>query len=255
MKLGHRSTRAVLRAPLEAGHYRALLGMVLRYPDLLDSGRRYLTGNGRYPWCCRVRTPTGIVSPTLYSSHDMSTVNEIFCREDYAAGQDLGVAVDVGSNIGISAIYFLTRNRTSRVYLFEPDPRNVSRLRANLSAYEGRFALEQVAVGTCEGDASFAVEPTGRYGSLLGGAERDSITVRVKPIVRLLEHILAKEGKIDVLKIDTEGTECELVEAIPPHVLEHISTIYYETDHPTRLHTDRYRFHFSCQTNRLTARS
>ena len=46
------------------------------------------------------------------------------------------MAVDFGSNIGISALYFLTRNPSVQVYLFEPVPSNIERLRENLKGYE-----------------------------------------------------------------------------------------------------------------------
>ena len=52
-------------------------------------------GRGDYPYRCPVRTPAGIVAPTLHSSHDMFTVNEVFCREDYAAGPALRTVVDM----------------------------------------------------------------------------------------------------------------------------------------------------------------
>lgn len=199
--------------------------------------------------------------PTLYSSHDMSTLNEVFCRQDYLARRDLRVAVDIGSNIGISALYFLTRNRTCRVYLFEPDPKNIERLRLNLRGYEARFILEEAAVGIEEGSGSFGVEPTGRYGTLTGHGTGDAyspgqlISVRVRRVDAVLEDVLAREARIDLLKIDTEGMEDELVRAIPAHLLQRISTIYYETNAPAPLHQDRFRFHYSCQTNRLTSRT
>ena len=168
--------------------------------------------------------------------------------------------MDIGSNIGISALYFLTRNPTSRVYLFEPDPRNVERMRDNLRGYADRVEITQAAVGTEAGQALFEFEPTGRYGSLVQTAtERqptaDLLTVEVRRIDAVLERILEIEGHIDVLKIDTEGTETELVAALEPDQLERISSIYYETNEPTPLHADRFAFHYSCQTNRLLARS
>jgi len=54
----------------------------------------------------------------------MLTVNEIFCREDYYCNGSVNVVVDLGSNIGLSALYFLSRNDKAKVYLFEPDPKN-----------------------------------------------------------------------------------------------------------------------------------
>jgi FkbM family methyltransferase len=253
----------VARAPFTAAHYRALLGMVRRCPDPLPNLRRYVTGWGEYPYRCRVRTPTGMIAPVLYSRHDMLTFNEVFCREDYRARRPPRVAVDIGSNIGLSALYFLTRSEFSKAYLFEPDPRNVAHLRENLAAYEPRYKMSQVAVARSDGEGAFGTEPSGRYGLLLTGSAvahplfppTGRIVVRTREINTLLREVLETEDRIDVLKIDTEGSEVELVTAIREDLLDRIDTIFYESTAPTPLHEDRYKFHFSCLTNRLTQRA
>jgi len=257
MRLGHRGMRRVLSAPLHGGHYRAAFGMARRYPlrDLPANSRRFLTASGEYPYACRVRTPLGIVAPTLYSSHDVLTVNEIFCREDYRCGGDLRVAVDIGANIGISALYFLTRNPGARVYAFEPDPRNSERLRGNLTDYSDRYQLEEVAIGLSDGFAQFAADPYGRYGTLeyteVTWYEPNFIDVRVRSIGGVLEAILEREPQIDILKIDTEGLEEQLVSAISDELLSRIRVIVYETNAPAPYHTTHFRHSYSCQTNRL----
>ncbi len=134
LMLGDRPAGLIARAILEPSQYAAVARMVRRYPAFPDVLKRYLLGGGHYPYACRVRTPTGEVAPTTYTHHDIFTVQEVFGREDYRAARDLSVAVDIGSNIGISALYFLTRNRDARCYLYEPVPRNVERLHANLTA-------------------------------------------------------------------------------------------------------------------------
>ena len=198
------------------------------------------------------------MAPTLFSSHDISTVSEVFCREDYRVGSNLRVAVDVGSNIGISALYFLTRNPYSRVYLFEPDPKNVDRLVLNLKGYEDRYEVEQVAVALRDGEETFASESTGRYGTLLVDKpsywEQTLISVRARSINGVLEDVLGREERIDMLKVDTEGTEEQLVAAIRPDLLDRITTIVYETQRPAPLHGDRYRFSHRAQLSRLGER-
>jgi FkbM family methyltransferase len=259
MIVGNRNVRRIVRAPLHSANYRAALGMALAYPlrDLPANARRFLTGGGEYPYACRVRTPSGPVAPTLYSNHDIATVNEIFARKDYRCGRDLRVAVDMGANIGISALYFLTRNPTARVYAFEPNPRNVGRLRENLAGYESRYELEEVAIGTSDGNAQFAADPYGRYGTLLYTEdtwyEPTFIDVRVREINSVLAAILEREHEIDILKIDTEGLEEQLVGALDDRVLAQIKSIVYETAEPAPFHTDRFSYSFDCQTNHLQA--
>jgi FkbM family methyltransferase len=183
----------------------------------------------------------------------MLTANEVFCREDYRAATDIGVAVDIGSNIGISALYFLSRDHRARAYLYEPDPRNLPRLRRNLQGFEGRYSLEPVAVDVADGEVPFSVEPTGRYGRI-GVELSEQVTVTSRAINAVLADVLAVEEEIDVLKVDTEGTEERLVGAIEPSHLDRIAAIYYETSVPAPLHDDRFEHRFACETNVLRRR-
>src|SRR5262245_33582109 len=136
--LGGRPIDKVLISPFRARNYAALLGMMRVLPDFPNFLIRYLTEKGSYPYRLEVRTPTGNIVVTLYNHHDLLTANEIFCREDYRVPHEIKIVVDIGSNIGLSALYFLTRNRTVRCHLFEPDPRNLEKLRLNLRGFEQR---------------------------------------------------------------------------------------------------------------------
>jgi FkbM family methyltransferase len=252
--LGDRPLDLIRRSAVQPQQYVALARMLRRYPAAPEMMKRYLFGGGDYPYTCRVRTPTGIVSATLYSHHDVWTVNEVFAREDYRAGPELGVVVDVGSNIGISGLYFLSRNETSRCYLYEPVPRNVERLEANLTGHTDRYRLEQVAVADFDGEVDFAVEPTGRYGGLNGvGDER--IRVRCRAIGPLLDEVLSREDRIDLLKLDTEGAERATLAAIDHARLARIDTILYETREPWNPDPDRFEMSFACETCRLESQT
>ena len=248
--LGDRSLGFVLENAGRPANYRALAVAPLRYRHPGDALGRYFLGRGDYPAQIEVRTPTGVLAPTVYSPHDAITVHEMFCRQDYAAGPDLGAVVDIGSNIGLSALYFLSRNATSRCYLYEPVPQNVERLRRNLAAYEGRWFLEQVAVANEAGTLPFTVEPTGRYGGLgLPGAEQ--IDVEVRHVNDVLAAVLEREPVIDLLKLDTEGAETSTVAAIAPDLLARIRQVVCE-DAEDEIAIPGWRRRFSCLTTTLT---
>jgi FkbM family methyltransferase len=225
--LGGRPLGFVAREAVRRANWAALARMPRRYPRFAENAWRYFTGRGEYPYRCEVRTPHGIVAPTLFSPDDMVTVNEVFCREDYRVGPDLKVVVDIGSNIGISALYFLTRSPSARVWLYEPVPGNVERLRSNLERFEGRWHLEQAAVADRDGKASFAVEPTGRYGGLELPHEH-SIEVRVRGIDSVLRDVLDHEDRVDILKIDAEGGEARILRSASPELLGGVGVIYVE---------------------------
>ena len=225
--LGDRPLGFIAREAVRPANWVALVRMPLRYSHPLDGARRYFTTSGEYPHPFEIRTPQGIVAPTLYSQHDMITVNEVFCREDYRVDAEAEVVVDVGSNIGISALYFLTRSPSARVWLYDPVPRNVERLRRNHEPFGGRWSLEQVAVADRAGEEPFSVEPTGRYGGL-EGPHAEAIAVRVRHIDEILGEVLASESVIDVLKIDTEGVEARTLAAASPELLSRVGLVFAE---------------------------
>jgi FkbM family methyltransferase len=208
-------------------HYRALKNSFLRYERPFDSLFRYLFAAGRYPVAVPIRTPLGVVRPVIYSHHDMLTVNEVFCREDYRCGERIRVVVDLGSNIGLSALYFLTRNREAFAYLFEPLPRNGERLLENLRDFEDRYEFHPVAVTLSDDEAEFGFEETGRYGGV--GLKRERVMrVPCREVSSVLRGILEKRGEIDVLKIDIESLEEEILGAIPQDLLRRIKQIFVE---------------------------
>jgi FkbM family methyltransferase len=103
----------------------------------------------------------------------------------------------------------------------------VERLRENLSGFETRWRLEQVAVADRDGEEVFSIEPTGRYGAL-GAEHAESIPVRVRHIDDVLREVLDAEGRIDVLKLDTEGVEARTLAAADHELLRRVPLIFAE---------------------------
>lgn len=219
-------------APFRAANYRTLARSVRVFERPFAALYRYVSNRGSYPYEIALKTPTGRLAIDLPSFHDLRTVNEIFNRQDYGTRDDIDVVVDLGANIGISALYFLSRNRHCSVYCFEPSPVNLPRLERNLHPYADRVVIDPRAVSDVSGTFQFNAEPVGRYGGLLSGDYTapvvNVIDVEVIDINSALESVLARESRIDVLKIDTEGTEIPIVKAIRPDLLSRIGEIVLE---------------------------
>ncbi|MBZ5564152.1 MAG: FkbM family methyltransferase [Acidobacteriia bacterium] len=225
--LAKRRLAAILTAVFQRRHWRAAINMFRVCGDVPDAFARYLLARGEYPASMRLKTPLGEVRPTLYSHVDMLTVNEIFCRQDYYASVSDRIIVDFGSNIGLSALYFLTRDRASFVYCYEPLPFNCERFRRNLAGFEGRYQLAEYAVALEDGAADFGYEFTGRFGGI-GKDTGATMTVECRDAVAVLRGILQEHEGIDVLKMDIETFEEEILLAIPEDVLRRIRRIYVE---------------------------
>jgi len=237
MNIGNRSFKQFFKAITHKQHYVAFLNIIKICPDFFNVFVRYFLGKGSYPYTIKIKTPLGIASPVLYSYYDILTFNEIFCRLDYGVYSKFTVVVDFGSNIGFSALYFLTRNNYSRCYLFEPVPDNVKKLKANLKDFSNRYSLSEVAVSNENGIKKFGVEKFGRCGGLL--RETDNyINVKCVNVNDILQNILDKEKCIDILKIDTEGSELDIINAIEKSILLKIKIIFFEIDYTVKLNSD-----------------
>jgi len=219
--------RKIFASVLQRRHYVAARNMFRLYENPSRMLRQYLTGSGVYPSIVRVKTPMSWIELNLYSPHDLLTVNEIFCRDDYHAESTDKVIVDFGSNIGISAAYFLSRGPETFTYLFEPLPANIVRLKENLRRFVGRFKLEGVAVGPLEGEVNFGWEETGRYGGVDAAFER-TIRVICRNSNSILEEIIAIHGHIDILKVDIETLEEVVIRSLPETLVDNINKLYVE---------------------------
>jgi FkbM family methyltransferase len=229
MRIGNRSLSAALGALFQPRHHVAARNMLRAYRNPADAFARYLLGRGSYPAVITLNTPAGALALTIHSYDDILTVNEIFCRLDYPAAIEDRIVVDFGSNIGLSAAFFLSRNPDAFVYLYEPLPANIGRLRENLKRFESRYALHEVAVGREDGVVEFGWEATGRYGGV-GVKTGSYVSVACRDSNKILAEAIDRHGRIDVLKIDIEGLEREVTQQIPVEIARRIRRLYVEHD-------------------------
>jgi FkbM family methyltransferase len=226
----HRTKKGIISAFFKKQFYIAVINIFRYFFRPLEVFLEYVFRFVSYPQEILVKTPIGKQKVTLYCSDDMITLVECFGKLDYRAGKNISCVVDFGSNIGISALYFLTRNARVKVYLHEPLPKNIERLKGNLQGFENRYELDSVAVGLENGTCKFGCEPTGRYGGLNKGEMENQIEVQVKNANEVVQDILNKNETIDILKIDIEGLEEEVINNLEPHLLKKIDRIYAETE-------------------------
>ncbi len=232
--MNKRPLSKILKAFFNKPFYIAFINIFIYFDRPINVLRRYVLGKGSYPDKQLVRTPMGKHEVSLYSFHDMITLVECFGKLDYQAENDISCVVDFGSNIGVSAGYFLTRNNDVKVYLFEPLPENIAKLKTNLEGFENRYELSDVAVGLENGTADFGFETTGRYGGLQSNLPK-TVQVQVCKAEEVVSEILEKEGRIDILKIDVEGLEIAIIESLSPDSLKKIDSIYAEAIYPGNL--------------------
>jgi FkbM family methyltransferase len=141
---------------------------------------------------------------------------------DFLAEGD--VIYDVGSNIGIIGL-ILARNDKgtgSRVYCFEPEPRNFEQLRRNiaLNSLGERVQAYQIALGDREGEAELFVRGgpgEGRHSLVSKKGSTGSIRVAVQTGLAFSE---ASGDPPDLIKVDVEGAEGRVLAGMEPLVAD-----------------------------------
>ena len=107
-----------------------------------------------------------------------------------------------------------------------------------------------MAVAAASGTVAFTVEPFGRYGGI-GVVGEEHIVVSCRTIADVLDEVLEREDRIDMLKIDTEGAELETVTAIRGDQLARVDTICFETTVPRNPDPGQFAMRFGTETCRL----
>jgi FkbM family methyltransferase len=226
MKVGRRNLREVRQLLLEGSAYRAIPGLFQVHYRPFRVICEEVFSLHRYPWTLTLKTPTGDLQVCLHSSADLSTANLVFCRGDYYLPDDSRVIVDIGSNIGLTSLYWLTRHSETQVYCYEPAPRTYQRLLNNLAPYAGRFTPHQLAVSDFRGPARFGIDSSGVNSSLEMRKRAVEFTdVKVVHINDALEPVVSKHGRVDVLKLDNEGHEFRTLTAIAPEFWPRIGCV------------------------------
>ncbi|MSR23000.1 MAG: FkbM family methyltransferase [Gemmatimonadetes bacterium] len=126
------------------------------------------------------------------------------------------VCVDVGANIGLfTCVTAHAVGPSGRVFAFEPEPRNVARLRRNvtLNGFADRVSLIEKAVAEDSDEVTFFRHAATHSG--WGALHRDPGHESQKTVASVgLDAFLASEGiqEVALLKIDVEGAELRIME-------------------------------------------
>lgn len=224
MKIGKRKSSDFVERLVDIESYRSVRRFFKVYDRPVKALVSEILSLGSYPCAKSVKTPIGRQSIELFSIADFSTLNLVFCRQDYFSTPRLKTVVDVGSNIGISSLYWLTRDADCFVYCYEPSPISMARLLSNLQGFEGRYDAKPMAVSDFSGTAQLGIEASGVYSSL-DLVSANSVTCECRHINDVLEEALSQRGHIDVLKVDSEGHELRTIQAIDPSFWQYISCV------------------------------
>jgi FkbM family methyltransferase len=185
----------------------------------------------------RGRAPARLRRGTVYLDRrtldsDWETLREVFVPRKNAYDCDYreAVVVDVGAHKGYFGAYALLSG-ARHVVSYEPDPTNYAFLARAARSFGGpeTWSVRGVAVGASDGRALLHLSAESWTHSLLPlPSEAGTEEVEVIAIDSVLAEVArrADAGKL-VVKIDVEGTECDLVAAASSW--EPVSLLFVET--------------------------
>ncbi len=158
----------------------------------------------------------------------LSAYRDIFVDRvyDFPCGRNAPLIVDLGANIGLATIWLKRRHPKARLIALEPDPAIYSVLEENIRA-NGFAEVELLNKAAWNADTTLLFEPDGADGGRQANIESgNAITVEAVAIDHLLQDCMDGDS-IDFLKIDVEGAEDIILEAIRP-LLPRVRSLFVE---------------------------
>lgn len=165
----------------------------------------------------------------IMDGSDVAVLAEMFLDQEYAIETDgqPEVIMDLGSNVGLSVLYFKLRYPNARVHAFEPNPAAFERLQQNTAQFSDVTAYP-VAVGKTDSEVRFFVHPESSMSSSLVDRKGQGMREITVPLFSLSTAIKnTNEKQINILKFDIEGAEYDLFSGLPQS-LEQVKNIVGE---------------------------
>lgn len=165
----------------------------------------------------------------LTSFSDFLVLYEVFVLKEYDVTGDYRTIVDVGANVGFSALYFAYKFPDAAVYAIEPDPITYKALLRNTRGIPTIIARNG-ALGAQTGVLPFYVYPGSSISSSLVRRLPDQTAIEVP--VATLDDLMVEYGidHIDLLKVDVEGAEVAVLTGLthPERVNRFIGEIHLD---------------------------
>ena len=140
---------------------------------------------------------------------------------------EVRTVLDIGANVGVTALYFSKIFPNASIYAFEPAPDNFAVLRENV-ANCGRIRAYNFALGASDATLElYASDNPVNFGGYSLHATGSDTSKKISIPVRNVATVLAELsiGSVDVIKVDTEGAEWDILTAFPESVLKNAQYI------------------------------
>ena len=140
------------------------------------------------------------------------------------------LALDVGANIGNHSLYF--SKYFARVIAFEPNPRAVSVLEANVKLSGANIEIAPFGLAQCDGKFDFMVNETGNLGGsgfqFAGLTKGNRIECEARSGDGFLRSLLGLP-RVGLIKLDIEGAELSALKGLVRTLEEQAPIVVFES--------------------------
>lgn len=166
---------------------------------------------------------------------DWETLKNMLVDEPYFTDYAGALVLDIGAHKGYFGAYALTHGARS-VVSYEPEAMNVELLQRSADTFGDQWRVEKAAVSAAGGEAELhlmsaswghALHPPERFAEYETGIERVAV-LAMSDVLRQADVARADHAKL-IIKINTEGEECETVLGTPPQEWEFVDELLVET--------------------------
>ena len=248
IKIGKRPLSEVINRVFKKDLFEIIKNFFIVHKNPMQAMYEEFFTKGKYPKL--IETKIG-VKIKLFSYGDFSTFNLVFCRQDYLADKKINAVLDIGSNIGITAHYWLFKNPKVKIYCYEPSKKNFKRLTENTKKFKKNIKLKQSAVSNFNGYSKLYKSKTGVNDSIIDKVSENFEKIKVIKINDILKKIFSNFKNLDILKIDTEGCEREILKSIDKKYFKKIRIINIEGSNYNNLVPKYFRYSFNASASRF----
>jgi len=154
-------------------------------------------------------------------------------------GEDGGIIMDIGANIGLHSLYLAHNFPLARVFAFEASPRVFKDLNLNLSLNKcDNLDVFNRALGSGPGEMVF-YEPSGKgienrglgsFNSENVPADFSEVILQVDTVDSVIAEQLEGDTRVTMMKIDVQGHENQVLEGATACLSEHRPVIFMELE-------------------------
>ncbi|MES2953232.1 MAG: FkbM family methyltransferase [Patescibacteria group bacterium] len=149
--------------------------------------------------------------------------------------------IDIGGHIGSFALLAAKSAPNGKVYTFEPDAQNFSRIKRNidLNSLSNIHPINSAVVSTNAPTAYYRNETNDSSSSLTRPVGAQSTVSGISLVQFFTDHSIEK---VDFMKIDCEGSEYDIIFNTPDSLFKKIRTMAIEVHDPRYFHLPRDRY-------------